>query len=51
MKITPILAEHLAEVGQFLHDNLNSRFSAERWVSELIHLSAENRLFRLSCKN
>lgn len=33
MKITPIQAEHLAEVGQFLHDNLNSRFSAETWIS------------------
>ena len=37
MKISPIHAEDLAEVGQFLHDNLNSRFSAERWISSLTH--------------
>ena len=37
MKISPIQPEHLAEVGQFLHDNLNRRFSTERWISSLTH--------------
>lgn len=33
----PIQAEHLADVGQFLHENLNKRFSSERWQSSLTH--------------
>lgn len=37
MKVSPIQAEHLAEVGQFLHDNLNHRFTPERWISSLTH--------------
>ncbi len=43
MKISPIQAEHLTHVGQFLHENLNSRFSAERWVSSLTHAWATAR--------
>lgn len=37
MKVTPIQAEHLPEVGQFLHENLNRRFSPERWIGSLTH--------------
>ena len=37
MKVTTIQEEHLPEVGQFLHENLNQRFSAERWISSLTH--------------
>ena len=37
MKISLIQTANLAEVGQFLHDNLNSRFSAESWISSLTH--------------
>ncbi len=42
MKVLPILAEHLPEVGQFLHEQLNRRFSAERWISSVSHAWAEN---------
>ena len=41
MKVSAIQAEHLAEVGQFLHDNLNRRFTPERWISSLTHHWAE----------
>lgn len=37
MKVTAIQSEHLAEVGQFLHANLNSRFSAAQWISSVTH--------------
>ncbi len=37
MKVSPIQQEHLAEVGQFLHDHLNPRFSSERWISSVTH--------------
>lgn len=37
MKVSPIHQEHLPEVGQFLHENLNRRFSAERWISSVTH--------------
>ncbi len=37
MQITPIRQEHLAAIGAFLHANLNPRFSAERWISSLVH--------------
>ncbi len=37
MNITPVLPEHLADVGQFLHDNLNRRFSAQQWINSLTH--------------
>lgn len=37
MKVSPIQQEHLDEVGQFLHDNLNRRFTAQRWVSSVTH--------------
>ncbi len=35
--ISAILPEHLPEVGAFLHENLNRRFSAERWIASLTH--------------
>ena len=37
MKISAIQENHLPQVGKFLHDNLNSRFSTERWISSLTH--------------
>jgi hypothetical protein len=43
MKVTPIQPEHLAEVGQFLHDHLNRRFTPERWISSLTHPWSERR--------
>lgn len=36
-KVSPILAEHLPEVGDFLHENLNRRFTAQRWIASLTH--------------
>ncbi len=33
---------HLAEVGQFLHANLNRRFSPEAWVASLTHRWSES---------
>jgi len=36
-KVSPILAEHLGEVGSFLHENLNRRFTPERWVQSITH--------------
>ncbi len=35
--ISPIQSHDLAEVGQFLHEQLNNRFSAEMWISSLTH--------------
>lgn len=35
--IEPILSESVAEVGAFLHQYLNSRFSAEFWSESLLH--------------
>jgi hypothetical protein len=35
--ISPIRPEHLPEVGAFLHENLNQRFAAERWIGSLTH--------------
>ena len=36
-KVSPIQAEHLPEVGEFLHQNLNQRFTAQRWIESLTH--------------
>jgi hypothetical protein len=36
-KVSPITAADLPEVGQFLHENLNRRFTAERWIESLVH--------------
>jgi hypothetical protein len=36
-KPVPIHAEHLPAVGAFLHENLNRRFSAQRWIESLTH--------------
>ena len=41
MKISPILPQHLADVGQFLHLNLNRQFSPQQWISSLTHPWAE----------
>ncbi|WP_088283350.1 hypothetical protein [Ideonella sp. A 288] len=43
MKVSPIQPEHLKAVGQFLHEHLNQRFSAERWISSLTHPWAAQR--------
>lgn len=37
MKVSPVGATHLAEVGQFLHEQLNPRFTPEQWVSSVTH--------------
>ena len=37
MKVSPIQAEHLPAIGQFLHDNLNRRFTPEGWIGSLTH--------------
>ena len=42
MKVSPILPEHLPDLGQFLHDNLNKRFTPERWISSVTHAWAAN---------
>lgn len=42
MKIVPIREEHLSEVGQFLHERLNFRFTPQRWISSVTHRWAEN---------
>lgn len=36
-KISPIAAEHLVEVGQFLHEHLNRRFAPQRWIESVTH--------------
>lgn len=36
-KVSPIMAEHLPAVGAFLHEHLNRRFSAQRWIESLTH--------------
>lgn len=36
-KVSAIQAQHLGEVGAFLHENLNQRFSAQRWIASLTH--------------
>lgn len=41
-KPVPIHAEHLPAVGAFLHENLNNKFSAQRWVESLTHPWAAN---------
>lgn len=43
MKVSPIQPEDLGAVGQFLHEHLNPRFSAERWISSLTHPWAAHR--------
>lgn len=43
MKISPIQENHLPQVGQFLHANLNRRFSTERWIGSLTHEWAKTR--------
>ena len=37
MKVSPIQRQDLDAVGQFLHDNLNRRFSPRQWVASLTH--------------
>jgi len=37
MKVTPIQAEHLDEVGRFLHQHLAKRIPPEAWVRSLTH--------------
>lgn len=41
MKVTPIQAAHLPKIGQFLHEYLNKRFTAERWISSVTHRWAQ----------
>lgn len=36
-KVSPILAEHLDEVGQFLHEHMNRAFTPQRWVESVTH--------------
>ena len=36
-KVSPILAEHLDEVGQFLHEQLNRAFTPQRWIESVTH--------------
>lgn len=36
-KVSSITVEHLAEVGVFLHENLNRRFTPQRWVESVSH--------------
>ncbi len=36
-KVSPISAENLWEVGTFLQEHLNHRFSPERWVESVTH--------------
>jgi hypothetical protein len=43
MSVTPIQQEHLEEVGQFLHENLNRKISAAAWVSSITHPWSELR--------
>jgi hypothetical protein len=43
LNITPIQAEHLQEVGDFLHANLNKRISCEDWKQSLTHPWSESR--------
>ena len=42
MKVSPIGAADLADVGQFLHEHLNRRFTPEGWTSSVTHLWVEN---------
>lgn len=37
VRVMPIEAAHLDDVGRFLHENLNRRFSAERWTQSITH--------------
>lgn len=37
VRVVPIEREHLGAVGQFLHENLNREFSAERWQQSITH--------------
>lgn len=37
MKVTPIQAEHLGEVGRFLNEHLARRIAPEAWVQSLQH--------------
>lgn len=41
--VTPIEAAHLDEVGRFLHENLNRRFTPEAWIGCLRHPWSEVR--------
>ena len=41
-RTTPIHAADLAEVGRFLHDNLNAKISPEAWAASLSHRWAES---------
>jgi len=41
VSIEPIQHDCVAEVGEFLHANLNSRFSAEFWSGSLLHRWAQ----------
>jgi hypothetical protein len=40
--VQPIAVEHLAEVGRFLHENLNGKISPEAWSGSLTHRWAES---------
>lgn len=42
MKVVPIQVDHLPEVGKFLHEHLNGRITAERWVGSVTHPWAES---------
>ncbi|HMO46579.1 MAG TPA: hypothetical protein PKB14_11185 [Rubrivivax sp.] len=37
LQVTPIRAEHLEQVGRFLHEQMGRRISAEAWVRSLTH--------------
>jgi hypothetical protein len=43
LAVTAIEATHLAEVGEFLHRNLNKRIAPEAWVQSLTHPWSETR--------
>jgi len=40
---TPIQESDLPEIGRFLHENLNRRFTAQAWISSLTHPWCESR--------
>lgn len=40
--VTPIAAADIAEVGRFLHENLNSKIPADTWIASFAHAWAES---------
>ncbi len=36
-KVSPILGQHLGEVGRFLNEHMNREFSPQRWVESVTH--------------